>query len=130
MAKTKEIIPVKLIIGVMYKDDFNSIVDKLKGLFGEVDSVSDDYDFSFTNYYEKEMGAGLKKRILSFKKLIDREELAAIKHKTNEIEGNLCLEIFYTSCLNIKTKTITSICSHFVIDLNTATFPSIIHKSL
>lgn len=57
--------------------------------FGEIDLRSDDLPFTHTCYYEREMGAGLVRRIVSFATLVDPGALASIKHATNAIEAAL-----------------------------------------
>ena len=68
-----------------------------EGLFSEVESVlakrlgKPDYtspvlDFNQTAYYAKEMGTGLVRRIYSFPKLIQPNELASLKRWTIGIE--------------------------------------------
>lgn len=79
----------KLIIGIMYvkEDDCASVISTLKEQFGEIEEESEPYDFSkFTKYYEEEMGSSIKKRFVTFKKLIGMEKLASIKITTNKIE--------------------------------------------
>ena len=75
----------------MYKD--RKILDKsldiLKSIFGDIDLKSNEYKFDFTDYYKEEFGDNLKKRIISFKKLIGRNRLADIKIKTISIEKEL-----------------------------------------
>lgn len=51
--------------------------------FGPVAAVSDAFDFTETNYYDAEMGAGLKKQFWVFAAPIDPGRLAAIKRQTN-----------------------------------------------
>jgi hypothetical protein len=51
--------------------------------FGPVATVSAAFDFSETNYYAAEMGAGLKKQFWAFAATIDPGRLAAIKLATN-----------------------------------------------
>ena len=88
MAQIKPVTKVKLLIGAMYKE--KEILDKtigmLKERFGVIESTLE-YSFDFTDYYEEETGKELKKQLLIFKVLIDRELLADIKNWTNEIEG-------------------------------------------
>jgi len=57
--------------------------------FGETDFISNRLKFDYTSYYEKEMGKELSRRILSFRKLIERDELADIKAFTTDLEKNL-----------------------------------------
>jgi hypothetical protein len=51
--------------------------------FGPAVAISDAFDFTETDYYAAEMGAGLKKQFWAFEKLIDPGRLAAIKLATN-----------------------------------------------
>lgn len=92
MAHTKKVSDAKLIIGIMYEDvkKYNEVIFLLNELFGKVE-FSLNYDFSFTKYYEKEMGKNLKKSILLFKKQIDRKSLPDIKLITNGIEEDLSI---------------------------------------
>ena len=80
--------PVKLIVGFIYKD--KSILAKTESIlrknFGVIDFQSKTFAFTHTDYYNKELGTGLKRKFISFKKLILPQELAAIKVLTNSIE--------------------------------------------
>lgn len=62
---------------------------RLKTLLGPVENRSDTYDFSFTDYYEQEMGGNLKKHFLSFVKPIHPGLLPSLKVRTNEMETDL-----------------------------------------
>jgi len=90
MAHVKPVPKVKLLIGVMYKDRgvLNKTVEILKERFGDIESTLE-YDFDFTDYYEEETGKELKKQILIFKNLIEREILAEIKNWANDTEDKL-----------------------------------------
>ncbi|MDD5649467.1 MAG: DUF4416 family protein [Candidatus Nanoarchaeia archaeon] len=81
---------VKLFIGVMYKDKklLDQVITILTKKFNEIQD-SYEYDFTYTDYYEKEFGTNLKKRILIFKKLIDPSKIVNIKLFTNELENKL-----------------------------------------
>ena len=80
--------PGKLVISVFTgeKDLFPSLFEKLIPIAGELDIASAWMDFDFTDYYHREMGQPLYRRVLAFKSLIDQEALADIKRSTNEIE--------------------------------------------
>ncbi len=88
MAKKQSPEPVKLICPALARDDgwFERAEVELQDEFGPVDLTSETWDFDYTDYYTEEMGEGLKRRIYSFRKLIDPGELAAIKNLTNEKE--------------------------------------------
>jgi len=83
--------PVKLIAGFIYKDEGS--LERTQGIlcryFGSIDHQSRPIDFSSTGYYPREMGAGLKKRFVSFSRLIRQDSLARIKILTNKIEKRL-----------------------------------------
>lgn len=67
---------------------------KTRGLltkrFGKIDFESAVLDFGHTKYYREEMGEGLKRRFISFSRLIRPSRLAAIKLLTNKIEQKMC----------------------------------------
>ena len=80
--------PAKLVIGVFtpIKKIIDNLALELSSQFGQIDLVSPWMDFSYTSYYEPEMGPNLVRRVLAFKRLIDQGELAAVKIETNKIE--------------------------------------------
>lgn len=86
--------PVKLFSAVLYSEslNLNPVMEKLIALLGTVDHRSSDYDFHFTDYYDKTMKPPLKKIFICFEKLIKREELPQWKRKTNEIEEDFSLK--------------------------------------
>ncbi len=77
-----------LFMAVMYssEDNFNRVKDELVRKYGSIKAESNSYDFSFTDYYEEEMGSGLKKRFLVFEKAIEKKDLVEIKNNITEIE--------------------------------------------
>ena len=93
MVTIKSAEPVKLIMGIISKS--NELTDAamvmLKQRWGELDNVSQDIRFSFTDYYGAEMGSGLSRLWVSFDKLINPGELAKIKIETNRIEDGFAL---------------------------------------
>lgn len=91
MGKIKRISPVKLFLGFIYKDEavYRKSLNVIQRRFGSIDHESPVFDFSFTDYYEKEMGPGLKKKIVSIERLIQPCELSRIKIITNSIEEKL-----------------------------------------
>jgi hypothetical protein len=56
---------------------------------GTVDLSSQVLDFTYTNYYEAEMGAGLKRVFLGFSDLVTPDRLVDIKLFTNDLERTL-----------------------------------------
>ncbi len=90
MGKEKNNPPVKLITAIYTNNIklFNVVEDKLTEKYGHIDLKSEIFDFTHTDYYQKEMGLGLKKEFISFEKLIEPESLSDIKIFTNQIEAN------------------------------------------
>jgi Domain of unknown function (DUF4416) len=80
---------VKLVLGFIYKDEaiFIKSRNQLKRKFGRIDFQSDPLDFNYTAYYEKEMGVGLKRRFISFTKLMHIQDLYLVKLYTNRLEA-------------------------------------------
>ena len=91
MAEAKSFTPVKLICAVLTSDAavFQHAERHLIQSFGPVENRSSTQDFTFTGYYDKQMGSGLKKRLLSFCELIDPSRLSQIKIQTNMLEEQL-----------------------------------------
>jgi Domain of unknown function (DUF4416) len=90
LGKTRKYNPVKLIIGFIYKDEvvFTKTKDKLRRKFGKIDFQSPALDFNYTDYYEPEMGSGLKRRFISFRMLVRMQDLYRIKLYTNRLESH------------------------------------------
>ncbi|GHV12446.1 hypothetical protein AGMMS49938_05010 [Fibrobacterales bacterium] len=62
-------------------------VSALAEFFGEVEHFGDFFPFDKTNYYEREMGQGLYRTVISFKGLIAPENIGEFKRKSIELEG-------------------------------------------
>jgi hypothetical protein len=81
--------PVKLFIGMLSSDI--SLIEQftvtLKNIFGPVDLESPVWPWEHTTYYEREMGAGLKRQFIFFKRLISPEEISGIKLTTIDLEN-------------------------------------------
>lgn len=88
MGAEKEFEKVKLFTGFIYKnsDVYQDVKKRMQGIFSSIDLESEEFSFDFTTYYNKEMGAPLYKRFISFKELIDPVRLPDIKILTNKIE--------------------------------------------
>jgi hypothetical protein len=83
--------PAKLVVSCIMKNksDIEKLYKMLENLFGSVDMISPWLDFAYTEYYYKEMGSPLYRKVFVFKSLIEQEQLAIIKEKTNKIEDKL-----------------------------------------
>lgn len=91
MGKIKPPPFVKLIFGFIFQEDniYNQARLILERHFGAMDFDSPVFAFVYTKYYEKEMGAGLKRKFIAAKKLINPADLYKIKIFTNKIEKKL-----------------------------------------
>jgi hypothetical protein len=78
----------KLVVGFFTRDKkiINNLASELSSRFGQIDLVSSWMGFNYTKYYEPELGSPLFRRMFAFKRLIEQEELAAVKIETNRIE--------------------------------------------
>jgi len=94
MAEIRSFHPVKLICGVISSKDeyFQRAEERLSELYGPLDSRSPRFEFDLTNYYEGQMGQGLKREFFSFERLIDPVLLSEIKHRTNALEKEIVRE--------------------------------------
>jgi len=88
MSIPKDPEPAKLIVGCIMNDKafIDTLFLLLEKEFGSVDMISQWLDFAYTDYYYKEMGSPLFRKVFVFKNLIEQEDLALIKTKTNELE--------------------------------------------
>ncbi len=77
-----------LISGLIYRNgiELQKIFEDLKKAFGSILKLSEVRPFSWSNYYEKEMGADLLRCFLAFKALVEQDTLSLIKHKAMDIE--------------------------------------------
>ena len=82
---------VNLIVGVIscHKDLFYMAESELENLYGTIDLQSEFIPFTFTDYYNAEMGDNLLRKFLSFKTLIDPSKIALIKVATNDLESKI-----------------------------------------
>ena len=79
---------VKLITGMLspHENLFSEAEEVLIKHFGAIDFRSNLFPFTHTKYYNKEMGPGILRKFISFKRLVDASSLAEIKKLTCEIE--------------------------------------------
>lgn len=80
--------PAKLVISLFMREKslIEPVALDLADNFGPVDMVSHWFSFDFTTYYEPEMGAPLFRRLMTFKTLIEQNDLPEIKTVTNALE--------------------------------------------
>jgi len=77
-----------LIVACMYKTSecYEKSLLLLTKKFGKESHTSEEFVFSYSNYYSKEMGENLKKKIIVFEKMIPRDHLVKAKKITDKIE--------------------------------------------
>jgi hypothetical protein len=88
MALATPFVKTALVIGILSsaEERREELLSCLEKEFGPVRKVSETIDFSFTDYYDSEMGKRPVRYVLLFENLIDPSTLAQIKLKTNELE--------------------------------------------
>ena len=91
MAEAKPFRPVKLVCGIIGAEDavFEAAEKRIAGLYGEIDSRSERFAFVATDYYEPEMGKGLRRAFVSFARLIEPDRLSEIKLRTTALEDEI-----------------------------------------
>src|SRR3989339_486045 len=89
MGLIKDIPPALLIAGITFSAaaDMDEVYAELENTFGHFGMKSPVFDFVMTDYYEKEMGSGLKKIFISFGNIFDIALLPDVKLITNGIEA-------------------------------------------
>jgi hypothetical protein len=80
--------PVKLFVGMISQETalFEKVIEVLQDLYGPVDVISPVWPWEHTKYYQKEMGAGLKRQFVFFQNQIQPEDIVKIKLKTIDLE--------------------------------------------
>ena len=83
--------PVKLFVGVLVSHSrlLPEVEQRLSAAFGPIDHRSDVIPFDFTDYYEPEMGEIIDRRLFSFERLIEADQLPEIKRQTNRLEDGM-----------------------------------------
>lgn len=83
--------PVRLVIGVISSSSEHSdrAFRVLETCFGRRISEFGPISFNFTDYYDREMGSGLERRLWTYSGLYNLENLHFAKILTNDIESRL-----------------------------------------
>ena len=97
MSEPKQPSHARLVVSIIYaaggaaagSGHLASALARLEERFGPADYRSPDMAFTFTEYYNEEMGGELRRIFISFERLVPREALADIKLFTNGIERDL-----------------------------------------
>ncbi len=88
MGKIKRPEKVKVFASLIFQEniDLGAVFEKLTGLIGPIEDETRPVLFTHTDYYNLEMGQGLKRCFVLFRPVLDRDALPGIKLATNEIE--------------------------------------------
>lgn len=88
MSQLREPCAVKLFMGLIYKPDssIEELFEKIQNELGEIEFSTEEIPFDHSSYYAKEMGEGLKRKLITLKKLIKRSDIVEIKTFTNRLE--------------------------------------------
>jgi len=82
---------VKLVAGLLFTEKAVFLKAKIamERIFGRADFESESLDFSHTGYYAEEMGQGLKRKFLSFKRPVGLKSIYNVKLRTNALERQM-----------------------------------------
>lgn len=88
MGTIKKYTLAKLVLCVLTSDPDkqHALMDSLLVRFGPFDYTSDIFPFTYTHYYDSEMGTPIFRFFLASEKLYDPAELTSVKIMTNAIE--------------------------------------------
>jgi len=88
MGEATQFLPEKLVMAVLISRPQRE--QELLGVLGETwgppDLCSPCMPFSYTDYYDNEMGPGIQRFFVSFRRLVDPSLIADIKIQTNRVE--------------------------------------------
>lgn len=85
---------VKVFFGCIFSEAsvFQDAAGDIAGTYGRCDSESLPIDFSFTAYYQSEMGPGLKRKFISVEPLFSPEAIVEIKNFSLAVEKKYARE--------------------------------------
>jgi hypothetical protein len=88
MAVVKAFTSEKLVMGVLMSRSAarEPLLALLCERWGPLDFSGEPFPFTFTSYYDQEMGTPIQRFFASFERLVDPSSLARIKQETNRIE--------------------------------------------
>lgn len=94
MSEPRKPSPAKLMMGILFRDfDLQRrVLRRLCEEFGPMDFLTEPEPFSYTHYYDREMGAGIYRQTVSFLQLAPLESLPDIKFFTNALEKENSLD--------------------------------------
>ncbi len=94
MSTPREPEPAKLIAGVLFRHQAvrDRALEALCERFGPLDFATEPVPFTYTTYYDSEMGKGIQRQVVSFLDLVHPGSLVDVKLFTNELESRFLVE--------------------------------------
>jgi hypothetical protein len=94
MSKPAPAEPVKLAVSIFYANHhlLKEVLSGLSSEYGDVDFISQEMPFNYTQYYAKEMGSSLSRRFVFFEAPVRPESLPDVKLFTNCMEDRFSIE--------------------------------------
>jgi len=88
MGTAGSFIPEKLVMGILSScpEREKELRSVLAAQWGAIDYYSDPIPFTFTHYYDGEMGGPIVRRFAAFEPLVDPSCLSRVKQQTNALE--------------------------------------------
>lgn len=86
MAQARPFTETMLVIGILKSIEALDLDQCLESAFGPIESKAGPFEFTFTDYYDQEMGCRPQRLFYSFASLVDPSDLAGIKIQTNQLE--------------------------------------------
>lgn len=89
--KVRPLKPAMLVVAVFsrHQEALAWAKEQLEQVYGPVALSSEPFSFHHTGYYQKTMGADLRKQLLTFDRLVAEDCLPEVKHHTNRLEVKL-----------------------------------------
>jgi len=84
-------VAAKLFMGLLgsSEEHLDAAKAEVQTRYGPIDLASPVFPFTFTTYYNEEMGEGIVRQFASFERLFDPGRLRAIKEETMILEGRM-----------------------------------------
>lgn len=91
MSVPREPSQAKLIVGLLFSDFAvrDQALEAISRQFGPFDFLTEPQHFTYTSYYNREMGPNILRQVCSFLNLVRPESLPDIKLATNQLEIQL-----------------------------------------
>ncbi len=92
--RESNLLPVQLVAALLVNptEGFDRARAAVVEAWGAIDMESPAWPFTFTDYYEKEMGKGLLKQLVAFERLVPVEGLHRTKPESDAMEAALAKE--------------------------------------